>query len=100
MNKTELLAALRTGGINTKYSAMGNLRLSRAQMSNILEVVFDEIAKSIRKNRRFSYPGFGTFTIRVRKARMGVNPQTKRPLKIPASKTVGFKPAPLLKRGL
>lgn len=96
--KAELLEAMRMSGINRRYSGM--LGLSRAQMSNLLDRVFDEIAKKIRKDRRFSYPGFGTFTIRVRKARMGVNPQTKRPLKIPASKTVGFKPAPLLKRGL
>lgn len=66
----------------------------------ILDLAFDEIAKSVRKEKRFSYPGFGTWTVRTRKARMGVNPQTKKPIKIPATKTVGFKPAPVLKKGL
>jgi len=45
-------------------------------------------------------PGFGTFTVRSRKARTGRNPKTNEPLKIKASKTVGFKPAPTLKASL
>lgn len=66
----------------------------------LLDVAFDEIARSLRRDRRFAYPGFGTFTVRTRKARMGVNPQTKRPIKIPAARYVRFKNAPSLKRGL
>ena len=35
--------------------------------------------------------GFGPSTVRKRKARMGRNPRTGEPMKIKASKTVGFK---------
>jgi nucleoid DNA-binding protein len=35
--------------------------------------------------------GFGTFVVRNRKPRTGRNPQTGEPIKIKASKTVGFK---------
>jgi DNA-binding protein HU-beta len=76
------------------------LEVTKKDVEGILDLAFDGIAKAVRKDRRFSYPGFGTFTVRTRKARMGVNPQTKKPIKIPASKTVGFKPAPVLKKGL
>jgi DNA-binding protein HU-beta len=76
------------------------LEVTKKDVESILDMAFDGIAKAVRKDRRFSYPGFGTFTVRTRKARMGVNPQTKKPIKIPASKTVGFKPAPVLKKGL
>lgn len=76
------------------------LEVTKKDVEAILDLAFDGIAKSVRKERRFSYPGFGTWTVRTRKARMGVNPQTKKPIKIPASKTVGFKPAPILKKGL
>ena len=76
------------------------LEVTKKDVESILDMAFDGIAKAVRKDRRFSYPGFGTFTIRTRKARMGVNPQTKKPIKIPATKTVGFKPAPVLKKGL
>ena len=56
--------------------------------------------KTIKKEGRFFYPGFGTWTIRQRKARRGRNPQTGAEIKIKASKTVGFKPAKELKSGL
>lgn len=74
--------------------------LSRAEIRELLDVVFDLMVRDLHKVRRFSYPGFGTFTIRTRKARMGVNPQTKRPMKIAACRVIGFKAAPRAKRGL
>ena len=58
------------------------------------------LGKSIKKDKRFSYPAFGTFTVRNRKARKGRNPQTGAEIKIKASRTVGFKPAPTLKSSL
>jgi len=45
-------------------------------------------------------PGFGTFSVRARKARKGRNPQNGDVINIKASRTVGFKPAPSLKKGL
>ena len=74
--------------------------VTKRAVEEILDQSFEEIRKTVRKEKRFSYPGFGTFTVRLRKARMGVNPQTGQPIKIPASKTVGFKPAPVFKKGL
>jgi nucleoid DNA-binding protein len=34
--------------------------------------------------------GFGTFKVATRKARTGINPSTRAPMKIKASKTVRF----------
>ena len=65
--------------------------------AQLVDNVFDTLAVAIKKNKRFSYPGFGTFVIRTRKARTGRNPRTGETLKIKASKTVGFKPARSLK---
>ena len=59
--------------------------------------LFDNVALSIKKEHRFSYPGFGTFVVRNRKARKGRNPQTGEAIKIKASKTVGFRPTRALK---
>jgi DNA-binding protein HU-beta len=66
----------------------------------MIDATFQAIAKTIKKEKRFAYPGFGTFTVRSRKARKGRNPQTGEEIKIKASKTVGFKPAPTLKSSL
>jgi len=73
---------------------------SKRLTGDVLDAVFENISKSIKKEKRFAYPGFGTFTVRSRKARKGRNPQTGEEIKIKASKTVGFKPAPTLKNSL
>ncbi len=66
----------------------------------ILDEAFDQIARSIKKEKRFWVPGFGTFSVRRRKARPGFNPRTNAPMTIPAARSVGFRPAPELKKGL
>ena len=74
--------------------------LPKKQVAAILELAFEQIARSIRKDKRFWVPGFGTFSVRRRKPRAGFNPRTNAPMTIPASRTIGFRPAPQLKKGL
>ena len=74
--------------------------LSKKAVATLVDSLFDEIAKAIRKDKRFSLPGFGTFTVKKRKGRTGRNPQTGAEIKIAPSKTVSFKPAPVLKKSL
>ncbi len=69
-------------------------------VGNTIEAAFEQIARAIRKDKRFCVPGFGTFTMRRRKARRGYNPRTGAHMTIPAARTVGFRPAPELKKGL
>ena len=65
-----------------------------------MEATIDGIAKGIKKEKRLALSGFGTFTVRKRKARTGRNPRTGEQIMISASKTIGFKAAPGLKTGL
>ncbi len=74
--------------------------LSKKATGELVDAVFDAIGQAIKKDARFSYPGFGTFTVKKRAARKGRNPQTGAAIRIKASKTVGFKPAPGLKKAL
>ena len=74
--------------------------ISKRLTGDVLDATFENIKKAIKKNKRFSYTGFGTFLVRNRKARKGRNPQTGTEIQIKASKTVGFKPAPKLKNSL
>ncbi|MEM1025309.1 MAG: HU family DNA-binding protein [Myxococcota bacterium] len=91
MTKAELIEKLQ------KSSAK---QLSKKAIADIVDEVFENIAKSVKKEKRFAYPGFGTFTLRKRKARIGRNPKTLEEIKIPPSKTVTFRPAPNLKTSL
>ena len=74
--------------------------LSKTAINEIVDSVFNTISDAVRKNKRFTYPSFGTWTVRTRKARTGRNPQTGEKISIRASKTVGFRPAPKLKETL
>lgn len=92
MTKAELIEAV--------IKSCKNDDLSKRKVNDLLDSIFQTIGKSIKKEKRFSYPDFGTFTVRNRKARKGRNPQTGEEIKIKASKTVGFKPAPTFKKSL
>ncbi len=93
MTKAELVAVVQKG-------CNCGCDLSKRALEEIIDCTFQTIAKDIKKSKRFSYPGFGTFNVRSRKARKGRNPQTGEVIKIKASKTVRFKPAPVLKASL
>jgi DNA-binding protein HU-beta len=75
-------------------------KLTKKQAAQILDSVFTNIGKAVKKDSRFSYPGFGTWSLRSRKARKIRNPQTNEMMKLKASKTVGFRPAKELKNSL
>ncbi len=74
--------------------------LSKRQVAAVVDAIFDNLAKGIRKDKRFSMPGFGTFVVKKRAGRVGRNPQTGQEIRIAPTKTVGFKPAPELKKAL
>ncbi len=74
--------------------------LTKKAVEEVINETFAAIKQAIKKEKRFSYPDFGTFTLKKRKARKGVKPGTTEIIKIPASKTVGFKPAPAFKKSL
>ncbi len=80
-----------------KVHGMYSGQLTKKLASELVDAVFDNLAGAIKKDRRFSYPGFGTFVVRQRKARTGRNPQTGESIKIKASKAVGFRAARTLK---
>jgi DNA-binding protein HU-beta len=75
-------------------------KISKRAAGEAVDATFEGITNAVKRSRRFQVPGFGTFTVRSRKARKGRNPQTGAIITIKASRTVGFKPAPTLKKGL
>lgn len=74
--------------------------ITKKTTGEIVDAVFDAVKGAIGEDGRFSYPGFGTFSVKTRQGRTGRNPRTGATISIPESKTVGFKPAPTFKDGL
>ncbi len=86
MTKAELVAAI---GKEAK--------VSKASAEKTLKVFTATVTKALKKGDRLSLPGFGTFSVTKRKARVGRNPQTGKEIKIPAAKVAKFKAGSALK---
>ena len=54
----------------------------------------------MKKSKKVTLVGFGTFTAKKREAHTGRNPQTGEPVKIPARVVPGFKAGNKLKAAL
>ena len=74
--------------------------LKKKTVAEVIDAVFDALKDTLLKEGKFNYPGFGIFTVKERKERKGINPRTKKPMTIPASKTITFKPSAALKKEL
>ena len=71
--------------------------LSKTVSGEFLNILLDEIGKSLAKGQEVVLTGFGKFLVSKRKARMGRNPQTGASIKIAASTVPRFKAGKALK---
>ena len=72
-----------------------NLKKKDAEAA--VDAMLDSVTKALKKGQKVQLVGFGTFEVRKRKARTGINPQTKAKIKIAASKAPAFRPGKALK---
>lgn len=80
MNKGELVNSISSkSGLNKKNSEAA------------LDAIIAAVKETLKKGDKVTLVGFGTFEVRKRAARQGVNPQTKKKIKIPAKKAPVFK---------
>lgn len=86
MNKAELVAAVADKACLSKKDADAAITAFTA--------VVEEALKS---GEKIQLTGFGSFEAKMRAARTGVNPSTKQPIEIPASKGITFKAGKQLK---
>ena len=86
MNKTELVESIaqKTG-------------LSKKDSESALNAFLDTVKETLKNDDKIQLVGFGSFEVRKRAARKGINPQTKEEIKIPASKAPVFKAGKALK---
>lgn len=73
---------------------------SQKVAGHALAATLDAISQSLKKGEKVSLVGFGSFSVAHRKARNGINPKTRKPLKIPARKVPVFKPGKKLKEAV
>lgn len=86
MNKAELVVAVSE---STKFT--------KKEVETIVDEFLKQVSSGLESGEVVKVSGFGVFQVKSRKERTGTSPVDGKKIKIPASKTVGFKPSKTLK---
>lgn len=86
MNKAELIALVAE-----------KVDLTKKATEEVIDTLFDTISETLATGEKVVISGFGTFEIRTRVARTGLNPRTGEEISIPQQKTPAFKTGKVLK---
>jgi DNA-binding protein HU-beta len=70
---------------------------TKADAERIVNAALETLEKTLSKGESVQFVGFGTFEVRDRAARTGINPKTKEKIQIAAKKAVAFKVGKKLK---
>ena len=81
MTKSELILKI------TKKNSF----LYQKDIYKIIDTLFDTVAKALKDGDRVELRGFGTFSTKLRNARIGRNPKTGEPVAIPKKNMTFFK---------
>lgn len=71
--------------------------VSQKEAKIIIDAALKVIEDAMARGEKVTLTGFGTFEVRQRQAREGVNPQTRAKIAIPETKTPGFSASSTLK---
>lgn len=80
MNKKDLIKVLAS-----------KTNLKRADVSNLMDHLTETIVSTTVKGEPVNLVGFGSFSVKTRKSRVGVHPATSQKIAIPASSHLAFK---------
>ena len=79
MNKGALIEAI-----------ANDANITNAQAQAALEAFVSNVQRSLKSGDKVTFTGFGTFSASTRGERMGRNPQTGQPIRIPAGRVEKF----------
>ena len=71
--------------------------LYKADAGRALDAVVDAVTAALKRGDAVNLVGFGSFSVKARAARTGLNPRTKEAIQIPASNNPVFKAGKALK---
>jgi len=71
--------------------------LSRTESSELVESVIDHVSEALLRGEQVKLAGFGTFSLRDKKERMGRNPKTGKEVPITSRRVLVFKPSQILR---
>ncbi len=92
---TEKVASMQKTEFIKEVAARTEMPQKTARM--VIDAAFEVISDALAEGQRVTLTGFGTFEVRERQEREGVNPQTGKKMTIPATRTPGFTASSTLK---
>ena len=63
----------------------------KKDLEKFVDIIFNEIKRSLKKGERVELRGFGVFSSKIRRARISRNPKTNEKIDTPKKKTINFK---------
>jgi integration host factor subunit alpha len=76
------------------------LGYSKKDSAILVEQIFEIMKEDLAHGGKIKISGFGSFTVKDKKAQKGRNPQTGEEIEIGARKVLTFKPSQILRRDL
>lgn len=73
------------------------LNLTKKEANSVIQTIFAAIEEGLVQGETIRVSSFGSFQVKTRAERKGVNPKTGEEIVIPETKVVAFKPAVALK---
>ncbi len=67
--------------------------VSKRDIETVVDILFGSMTEALVRGERIDIRGFGSFQVRVRKAREGLNPRTREQIQIPARRKPFFRVA-------
>ena len=89
MNKAELIDEI-----------ADKVGITKKDVGSVLDAVIGTIRDTLSRGEKVILVGLGTFQVMQRKARRGVNPQTREIIQIPAKKVPKFVPGKSLRKAV
>ncbi len=69
----------------------------RGETRKIVQAFLDAVVQELNRGNRLEFRDFGVFEVRQRAPRMAQNPKTMEKVKVPAKRSVRFKPGRLMR---
>ncbi len=89
MNKTELVSLVAK-----------NAGITKAAADAAVSATLDAIKNTLAEGEKVMIPGFGSFDVRIRAARIASNPRTHEKIEVPESKFIKFTASKALRDSL
>lgn len=89
MNKKELIKAIQ--------ERQGSSALNLATIEAMVDALIQSVSEELSQKGKITLVGFGSFSTAKRSSRSGINPKSRKPMKIPAKTVPVFKAGKELK---